>query len=580
MASSTTGSVINDKRFECVYEGCDRRYSSMGNLKTHMKAHEGKYNFKCDFETCEKAFLSSYSLKIHRRVHTGEKPYPCEETGCDKSFNTRYRLTAHKRLHNGDTFDCEYNNCSKQFTTRSDLKKHIRKHTGERPYQCEIDGCGKTFTASHHLKSHAQNQHSFDCTETGCQEKFKTRDELTTHLFFQHNKEVEGQTSQSAQEQNLTTFLSGASRQNEELLLVESEPSSSDYTISDVSSSLSYGMDGPQSSDFHGNGAAVPTSDAPSLGEVAQALNVLQKLFNNTNILSQLHLTQSDYQNSTLPLSLPLPTAVESSSSSNGTSSLQDQSLSVIPGRGDEASGNNWLEPGGVTPSIPPPPPPHSDIGTPVMPLPTLPTSGTANQDKVPLLADEHFNPHVNTLLDSNYLESSVASVLESEPSDLLDLFGSEAQAIPPAQTNTGSLEVDMNMSTQTPPIDFDLDSLLDPAFLESLSSNQMEVPHPPDQHTFLQPSQSFLQAPQERTIYSNLHESQSQPSRVQAAVPESIGSTKRSQECQTDILPDSCCNWKVDGADCCSTDDPCEKCCKCCKCGSSCCSKQCSNNK
>ena len=156
--------LVNSKKYECVYDGCRRSYTSMGNLKTHLKAHQGKYDYKCDHGTCEKAFLSSYSLKVHRRIHTGEKPYSCETDGCDKSFTTMYRLTAHKRVHTGETFGCEFDPCSKQFTTKSDLKKHTRTHSGEKPYHCKIDGCGKAFKASHHLKSHS-SKHQKDSSE-------------------------------------------------------------------------------------------------------------------------------------------------------------------------------------------------------------------------------------------------------------------------------------------------------------------------------------------------------------------------------------------------------------------------------
>lgn len=164
--------LANSKKYECVYDGCNRSYTSMGNLKTHLKAHQGKYDYKCDHEKCDKAFLSSYSLKIHRRIHTGERPYSCESDGCDKSFNTLYRLNAHKRVHTGETFDCEFDACSKQFTTRSDLKKHTRTHTGEKPYQCKIDGCGKAFKAPHHLRSHlVTHQPKDSATATGGQDE-------------------------------------------------------------------------------------------------------------------------------------------------------------------------------------------------------------------------------------------------------------------------------------------------------------------------------------------------------------------------------------------------------------------------
>lgn len=506
---------MSHKQFECVYDGCERSYTSMGNLKTHMKAHEGRYNFSCDYEECDKAFLSSYSLKIHRRVHTGEKPYPCEESGCDKSFNTKYRLTAHKRWHSGDTFDCEHDNCSKQFTTRSDLKKHNRKHTGERPYQCVVDGCKKTFIAPHHLRNHAQNSHNssdYDCNEDGCLEKFTTRDRLVAHHFFTHNKE-----SSETEECGLEGREGSADVQSGEGLLPGVGDSSGQEYMNPLESELSSVL--PHSVDGHASLMTIATSlssapDAPSVGEVAQALNVLQKLFSNASVLSQL--TQSGPPTATMP-------AVFSA----GESSSRSATESVIEGE-----------------TLPP----------------FVPNALSADHATSPGLAGLQY---VDTQLDTNdYLQNLAASELGGKTSDLLDLFASPTQ---PHQIHTDDFVFDagMNISTQTPPIDFDLDSILDPDFLANLSS----YPDADSTSTHTFP----LEFPLPHSDYQSQVESKSTVSDL----PVIIKGNKRDQVCQTDILPASCCSWKTNG-DCCNPDKPCETCCSCCKCGQDCCKQEC----
>lgn len=430
--SQSSDVSYSQKRFDCIYNGCDRTYTSVGNLKTHVKSHEGKFSYKCDFDDCAKSFLSSYSLKIHRRVHTGEKPYSCVEGSCDKSFNTLYRLKAHKRIHSGDTFDCQHDDCSKQFTTRSDLKKHSRKHTGEKPYQCQVDWCGKAFSASHHLKNHTMSHEMrHTCAEENCEATFDTEHDLQVHVLMEHSdgsppREFEipvsniTSTEASLRDFQSPTYSSASTQHHTETFDIPS--TSAEQNLPHSSSAVH----GPVPPDMQ---QAMDT-----LKQISQAADTLQKLLHSASNLPQLKTILS--------------------SSSNSLSSL-------------------------VT--IAPP--------LPETPMSALPTTSYAPTFAVPVSSSASLFPDGSITQSSLSREPFPSNHEDTDMLHLLNIAGSASLA-----AEIDSLAMDI--STQTPPIDLDalLDpSFLDdqgmltstyPTQLDFLNHDGIYTPFPPSPHT------------------------------------------------------------------------------------------------
>eukprot|EP00069_Balaena_mysticetus_P009360 bmy_20168T0 len=171
--------------FGCPVGGCGKKFTTVYNLRAHMKGHEQESLFKC--EVCAERFPTHAKLSSHQRSHfEPERPYKCDFPGCEKTFITVSALFSHNRAHfrEQELFSCSFPGCSKQYDKACRLKIHLRSHTGERPFICDSDSCGWTFTSMSKLLRHKRKHDEdrrFPCPVEGCGKSFTRAEHLKGH---------------------------------------------------------------------------------------------------------------------------------------------------------------------------------------------------------------------------------------------------------------------------------------------------------------------------------------------------------------------------------------------------------------
>mmetsp|Transcript_12556 Transcript_12556/g.18763 ORF Transcript_12556/g.18763 Transcript_12556/m.18763 type:complete len:305 (-) Transcript_12556:62-976(-) len=162
--------------FVCPVCPDGRTFRRIGNLRTHLKLHEGTRPFACKY--CNRTFTQKQTMQQHEKRHTGEKPFVCGH--CGARFRQKGALIAHTRMYlSVRPFVCRI--CNKSFSELSNLRQHAITHTGRKPYQCQV--CKRQFNRNfnllRHLELHRQSQPTFSCNT--CLNRFRQKSALQRH---------------------------------------------------------------------------------------------------------------------------------------------------------------------------------------------------------------------------------------------------------------------------------------------------------------------------------------------------------------------------------------------------------------
>ncbi|XP_026284873.1 zinc finger protein 236 [Frankliniella occidentalis] len=198
----------NQEQLKCPE--CQREFSRVASLRSHLMLHEREDNLFCT--ECGDEFALQYQLDSHVMEHQDEwvsknveKIYECQK--CQRQFSKASALKEHMRDHvkvkhslvrrkhdrtqDRSEFSHKCTTCGKVFQKPSQLVRHMRIHTGERPYPCNI--CGKAFSQKGSLQIHMTKHNGekpYECDF--CSAKFSQKGNLRAHIQRVHSIPQQG----------------------------------------------------------------------------------------------------------------------------------------------------------------------------------------------------------------------------------------------------------------------------------------------------------------------------------------------------------------------------------------------------
>ena len=82
-----------EKPYICTFEGFSQAFKAHGHLKVHTKRHSKIGPYEC--EICGSKFARKCTLRIHFYIHSNIKPFSCRYEGCYKRYTELGNMKTH-----------------------------------------------------------------------------------------------------------------------------------------------------------------------------------------------------------------------------------------------------------------------------------------------------------------------------------------------------------------------------------------------------------------------------------------------------------------------------------------------------